>query len=49
MDHYYPNTAWLDLPQEVFDRLYEYKSRNGIPTWEQTIARLLAGAEAMQR
>ncbi|MDQ2783805.1 MAG: DUF6084 family protein [Chloroflexota bacterium] len=49
MDHYYPNTAWLDLPQDVFDRLYEYKSRNGIPTWEQVIARLLTEAEAMQR
>jgi hypothetical protein len=49
MDHYYPNTAWLDLPQDLFDRLYEYKSRNGIPTWEQVIARLLAEAEAMQR
>ncbi len=49
MDHYYPNTAWLDLPQDVFDRLYEFKSRNGIPTWEQVISRLLTEAEAMQR
>jgi len=49
MDHYYPNTAWLDLPQDVFDRLYEYKSRNGIPTWEQVIAHLLTEAEAMKR
>ncbi len=46
MDHYYPNTAWLNLPQDVFDRLYEYKSRNGLPTWEQAIARLLTTAEA---
>lgn len=46
MNHYYPNTAWLDLPQEIFDRLYDYKARNGLPTWEQTIARLLAAAEA---
>lgn len=46
MDHYYPNTAWLNLPQEVFDRLYAYKARNGVPTWEQVIARLLTTAEA---
>jgi hypothetical protein len=46
MDHYYPNTAWLNLPQDLFDRLYAYKARNGVPTWEQAIARLLAIAEA---
>ena len=45
MDHYYPNTAWLNLPQDVFDRLYEYKSRSGLPTWEQVFTRLLATAE----
>ncbi len=49
MDHYYPNTAWLDLPQDVFDQLYEYKSRNGIPTWERVIVRLLSEAEAVKR
>ncbi len=46
MDHYYPNSAWLNLPQDVFDRLYAYKSRHGLPTWEQVIARLLTTAEA---
>ena len=46
MDHYYPNIAWLTLPQDVFDRLYAYKSRSGLPTWEQVIAHLLTEAEA---
>ena len=41
MDHYYPNTAWLCLRQDVFDQLYLYKSRLGIPTWEQALERLL--------
>jgi hypothetical protein len=45
IDHYYPNTSWLYLRRDVFDRLYRYKVRLGIPTWEQAIERVLAGAE----
>jgi hypothetical protein len=43
--YYYPNSAWLYLRRDVFDRLYQYKVRNGIPTWEQAIERVLAGTE----
>jgi hypothetical protein len=42
MDLYYPNTAWLTLRRDVFDRLNEFKTRRGLPTWEQTLERLLA-------
>ncbi len=45
MDIYYPNTAWLNLRRDVFDRLYLYKVRQGIPTWEQTLERLLPKEE----
>jgi hypothetical protein len=45
IDHYYPNSAWLYLRRDVFDRLYQYKVRHGIPTWEQVIDRVLAGTE----
>ncbi len=41
MDLHYPNTAWLSLRRDVFERLLAYKSRHGIPTWEQTIERML--------
>jgi hypothetical protein len=41
MDHYYPNTAWLCLRRDAFDQLYLYKSRQGLPTWEQALERLL--------
>lgn len=41
MDLYYPNSAWLSLRRDVFDRLYLYKVRHGLPTWEQTLERLL--------
>lgn len=41
MDIYYPNNAWLCLRRDVFDRLYRYKVRRGIPTWEQALESLL--------
>lgn len=41
MDRYYPNSAWLSLRRDIFDRLYHYKIRQGLPTWEETIEKLL--------
>jgi Family of unknown function (DUF6084) len=41
MDQYYPNTAWICLRREVFERLYDFKSQHGIATWEQTFERML--------
>jgi hypothetical protein len=41
MDAYYPNTAWIQLRSDVFDRLYQYKVRHGIPTWEEAVERIL--------
>jgi hypothetical protein len=41
MDHYYPNSAWLRLGREAFERLYEYKRERGIATWEETIEQLI--------
>jgi hypothetical protein len=37
MDAYYPNTAWLCLRRDAFDRLYAYKVRHGIATFEQAL------------
>ncbi len=45
MEHYYPNSAWLNLQKDTFDRLYRYKVRSGLPTWEQTIESLLGPKE----
>ena len=44
MDTFYPDGAWLYLRREAFDSLYDYKTRHGIPTWEQLFERFLAGA-----
>jgi len=45
MDEYYPNSAWLAIHRDVFERLYEFKVRNGIPSWEEALNRLLSGVE----
>jgi hypothetical protein len=45
MDEYYPNSAWLAIHRDVFERLYEFKVRNGIPSWEEALDRLLAPVE----
>src|SRR5215469_6608251 len=45
MDAYYPGSAWLCLRRDVFERLYEYKVRNGIPTWEEALENMLAAEE----
>jgi hypothetical protein len=45
MELYYPNTNWLCLRRDVFDRLYAYKRRLGLPTWEQAMERLLDASE----
>ena len=42
IDLYYPNTAWLTLRRDVFDRLHEYKMQNSIPTWDLALERLLS-------
>lgn len=47
MDAYYPNTAWLNLRRDVFQRLHEYKMRNGLPTWEQALERVLPVEETV--
>lgn len=41
---YYPNSAWLRIRQDVFDRLYQYKIVAGAATWEETLERLLEPA-----
>jgi hypothetical protein len=45
MDHYFPNSAWLRLPKDTFDRLYAFRSRNALLTWDRTLESLLDTAE----
>jgi hypothetical protein len=46
MEHYFPNSAWLRVRKDVFDRLYAYKAQHGHPTWEATLEDLLQSREA---
>jgi hypothetical protein len=46
MDRYFPNSAWLRLHKDVFDRLYSFKGRMALPTWDAAIERLLQTSEA---
>ncbi len=41
MDSYYPNSVWLNLPRDTFEKLQKYKMRNGIPTLEMALEKLL--------
>ena len=45
MDHYYPNSAWLRLRRDVFDRLSDYKQSHGLATFEQAIESLVPARE----
>jgi hypothetical protein len=44
MASHYPHAAWLSLEHEAFNRLYRYKVRHGLPTWEQTVEHVLTAA-----
>jgi hypothetical protein len=46
MASYYPNSVWLRIRQDVFDRLSQYKSQAGIATWEEALESLLEPVNA---
>ena len=47
MQSYYPNSAWLRLRKDAFERLYQYKMQQGIPTWEEALDRLIPVKETV--
>jgi hypothetical protein len=49
MDAYYPNSAWLSLHRDTFEKLHHYKMREGIPTWEEALERALAARDETVR
>jgi Family of unknown function (DUF6084) len=38
----FPNTAWLRLPVDTFERLASYRARHALPSWEAALDALLA-------
>ena len=45
MAQYYPNSTFIRLHKDVFDRLYQYKATRGLPTWEEVVVRLLQASD----
>ena len=45
MDQHFPDSAWLRLSRDAFDRLYAYKARHAFTSWEATIAALVDDGE----
>jgi hypothetical protein len=41
MDRYFPDSAWLRLRRDTFDRLYAYKARHALASWEDAVDGLL--------
>jgi len=48
MDFYYPNSVWVNLHRDVFDRLYQYKMQHGLTTWERALEEVLDAEAALQ-
>jgi hypothetical protein len=47
MEQHYPNTSWLYLERDVFERLCAYKRQGGFTSWEQAMERLLGLADSV--
>jgi hypothetical protein len=48
VDLYFPGSAWLRCTRDTLDALSEFKARHALPTWDATLAELLARAQANQ-
>ncbi|HEX2437339.1 MAG TPA: DUF6084 family protein [Methylomirabilota bacterium] len=46
MDRYFADRVWMRLPRETFDRLWAYRTRHALPTWEHVLDALLHEHEA---
>jgi hypothetical protein len=49
MESYYPNSAWLCLHKDTFERLHQYKVRHGIPTWEEVLEDIIPVEELPEK
>jgi hypothetical protein len=45
MAGYFPRTVWVRLDRESFDRLWAYKARHALPTWDDALDALLGEPE----
>ena len=46
IDAHFPNSAWIKMSRQTLEQLQRFKSANALPTWDMTLAALLARAAA---
>ena len=44
IDLHHPNTAWLGLRRDVFERLYDYKLKHGLASFDEAVERMVEHA-----
>jgi len=44
MDAAFPDSAWLRVRSDVFDRLYAYRAERSLPSWERALEALMEEA-----
>jgi uncharacterized protein DUF6084 len=49
MDAFFPNSGWIRLQRDSLDALAHFKSSRGLPTWEDAVDALVAGAGEVAR
>jgi Family of unknown function (DUF6084) len=50
IDMHFPNSAWIRMSRATLDELQRFKTRQALPTWDATLAALLAwAAETAER
>ncbi len=45
MDHYFPDSAWVRMDRETFERLVAFRARGALTSWEATLDALLTPAQ----
>ena len=45
IDMHFPNSAWIRMSLQTMDELQRFKNRQALPTWDATLAALLAKAD----
>jgi hypothetical protein len=46
IDAHFPNAAWIKMSRQTLAELQSFKSAHAMPTWDMTLAALLARADA---
>ena len=48
IEAHFPGSAWIKMTRQTLDELQRFKTRQALPTWDATIAALLARAAEPQ-